>query len=478
MHWNCPCSMSAPAHVIANFSITEVVVPLLIASAEISTSGTVLTLSYNKLLSTSSVPAASDFTISAESATFVTSVSIDQDSVLLAVDRTFVQNETVRISYSPGAYPIKDVNSNLADPLMNHSVVNNSTEPTSTMNYQVAAGSGFNCALDDSGVVCWGNSANGRTAVPTTLSNPTQVSTAHILNACALDDSGVVCWGNADDGRTTVPDTLSNPTQVTAGREHTCALDDSGVVCWGNTDDGRTTVPDTLINPTHVTAGGSHTCALDDSGVCWGSNGSRGQINAPDTLQHPRHVTAGSAHTCALDDSGVICWGSNVAGQINTPNTLSNPIHVVTGATSSHTCALDDSGVVCWGDHTYGKTSVPDTLINPTQVTTGSNHTCVFDNNGVSCWGSMTTVPLWLSFDGIDESYALTVVITGNGHVSGPVGSVSPSPGIDCGLNCSEIYNNEVAVPLVATPAIGHILVGWSEECSDTSNCAVGIYDI
>ena len=52
------------------------------------------------------------------------------------------------------------------------------------------------------------------------------------FHSCALDDSGVVCWGSNSDGQTTVP-ALNNPVAVSAGYYHTCALDDSGVVCWG-----------------------------------------------------------------------------------------------------------------------------------------------------------------------------------------------------------------------------------------------------
>jgi len=74
------------------------------------------------------------------------------------------------------------------------------------------------------------------------LSNPTQVS-AGSSHSCALDDTGVVCWGRNDYGETDVP-LLSNPTQVSAGSSHSCALDDTGVVCWGNNNSGQTDVPE------------------------------------------------------------------------------------------------------------------------------------------------------------------------------------------------------------------------------------------
>jgi alpha-tubulin suppressor-like RCC1 family protein len=51
-------------------------------------------------------------------------------------------------------------------------------------------------------------------------------------HSCALDDTGVVCWGYNRYGQTNVP-SLSNPKQVSSGFEHSCAIDDTGVVCWG-----------------------------------------------------------------------------------------------------------------------------------------------------------------------------------------------------------------------------------------------------
>ena len=125
--------------------------------------------------------------------------------------------------------------------------------------YMVSAGAEHSCALDDTGVVCWGYNNFGERnltimetpiGVPT-LTNPTQVS-AGLSHTCALDDSGVVCWGINDIGQTNVP-ALSNPTQVSAGSGYTCALDDSGVVCWGLGlgvgELGQTNVP-ALSNPT------------------------------------------------------------------------------------------------------------------------------------------------------------------------------------------------------------------------------------
>jgi alpha-tubulin suppressor-like RCC1 family protein len=127
------------------------------------------------------------------------------------------------------------------------------------------------------------------------LSNPMQV-TVGSTHSCALDDTGVVCWGSYD-AQTDVP-SLSNPTQVSSGGYHACAVDDTGVVCWGWNDHGQTDVPSLSIS-TQVSLGLEHSCALN------------GHV--------PTQVSSGWSHACAVDDTGVVCWGSNSNGQTDVP---------------------------------------------------------------------------------------------------------------------------------------------------------------
>jgi hypothetical protein len=250
----------------------------------------------------------------------------------------------------------------------------------------MSAGGFHSCALDGSGVHCWGAGKTNTDILPEygqsvapALTNPVLVSPG-LYHTCAIDDTGVNCWGNNDFGQSTVP-ALVNPTVVSAGGSHTCALDSTGVHCWGNSGNDETIVP-ALVNPTTVSSGNSHNCAIDDSGVhCWGDN-SEGQITVP-VLVNPVAVTTGAFHTCALDDNGVQCWGLDVDGQATAP-TLVNPIAVSAGG--YHTCAIDDNGVQCWGWDDDGQATVP-TLVNPIAVSAGYSHTCALDETGVQCWG-------------------------------------------------------------------------------------------
>ena len=262
----------------------------------------------------------------------------------------------------------------------------------------LSTGYAHNCALDDTGVVCWGGNYNGQTDVPS-LSNPTQVSSGG-SNTCALDDTGVVCWGNNSHGQIDMS-SLINPSQISLGYDgNSCALDDTGVVCWGDDiySTGKNDVPP-LSNPTQVHTYRYNSCALDDTGVvCWGSN-SNGKTDVP-SLSNPTQVSLSEAHICALDDTGVVCWGSTRFGQTNVPS-LSNPRQV--GSGDSFSCALDDTGVVCWGYNYFGQTDVP-WLSNPYQMSVGAYHVCALDDTGVVCWGyndsGQTDVPeLTFTFD-------------------------------------------------------------------------------
>jgi hypothetical protein len=273
--------------------------------------------------------------------------------------------------------------------------------------YQVAAGSQHTCALDDSGLRCWGKNYNGQTNVPTNLINAVAVSTGG-YHTCAIDDNGLHCWGSNEDGQTDLPTDLVNPVAVAAGSNHTCTVDEGGgvqepyIYCWGKNSNGESNVPTTsLINPVEVAAGSIHTCAIDGIGVlCWGSN-SRGQTDVTPWLENPVDISTGSAHTCALDNNVVHCWGYNSYGQNNVPTNLVNPVAVTAG--ESHTCAIDDNGVNCWGYNSFDQTDVPTGLVNPRAVSAGNRHTCAIDDNGLHCWGSngdgQSDVPTDLVFD-------------------------------------------------------------------------------
>jgi hypothetical protein len=269
--------------------------------------------------------------------------------------------------------------------------------------YMVSAGGFHSCALDNTGVKCWGNNSYGQTQVPV-LSAPSVVSAGY-RHTCAIDASGVKCWGagvtntgTGDSWGQSLPPVLVNPTAVSAGYWHTCAIDATGVQCWGKNTKGQATVP-ALSHPVQVAAGKDYTCALHEAvpGVrtvkCWGIN-SVGQTRVPAML-NPQSISMTDSHACAVYQDGVKCWGRDSAGQLTMPGPSYGA--QMTAAGLSHSCALGDGDVECWGSNSVSQTTVP-ALSNPASVDAGLYHTCALDSTGVHCWGrnnvGQATVPV------------------------------------------------------------------------------------
>jgi hypothetical protein len=284
-------------------------------------------------------------------------------------------------------------------------------------------------------------------------------------HACALDDTGVVCWGDNLNGATTVP-ALTHPVAVYAGSGYSCALDHtpSGeqVVCWGFNGDGQTTVP-ALPSPNKVSAGGHHVCALNqDTVVCWGSNSS-GQTTIP-TLNRPIAISAGGLHTCVIDQTSsgkqVVCWGAgttntgigNELGQSIVP-VLHHPVAVSAGELD--TCALDDTGVVCWGNDPYGQTDVP-AVLHFDRDSDGLDDS-VEDSNHNGRVDAGETNPLEADSDGDGLSDG-TEDSNGNGVVDAgetdPLNSDSDGDGLSDGFEVNVAGTDPaVSTPVIADPA-------------------------
>ena len=256
------------------------------------------------------------------------------------------------------------------------------------LNYSVSVSVFQGCAIEDSGVRCWGNTDwLDYTGYPS-FSSPSQI-TSGSAHACVLDQNSVVCWGYNGNGETDVP-ALNKPYFVASKYGISCALDESGVVCWGDNSSGQTDVP-SLSNPREVAIGVENACALDDNGVvCWGDDSRAVSTNIPETV-NPSKLTMGDRHACVTDNDRVVCWGSgfspsNSSSPTYEQPTLVNPRKLVAGG--YHVCALDDHGLKCWGRNNESQLEIP-ILINPSSVyAAGQFGSCALDDNGLQCWGS------------------------------------------------------------------------------------------
>src|SRR3989339_480015 len=185
----------------------------------------------------------------------------------------------------------------------------------------ISVGRTHTCGIraNDSRVLCWGDSANGKLGdgqdtidrlepYLTIDSSAYSSINANYYHTCGIraNDSRVLCWGYGDygqlgDGSTSVHN-VSNPnlttdtsayTRIDSGSYHTCSIraNDSRVLCWGDggygkLGDGESTEK---TNPTLTT----------------------------DTSAYSS-ISTGSSHTCGIrtNDSRVLCWGYSAYGRL------------------------------------------------------------------------------------------------------------------------------------------------------------------
>jgi hypothetical protein len=261
--------------------------------------------------------------------------------------------------------------------------------------YMVSAGADHTCAIDDNGLICWGDNEFGQTDIPP-LENPFQVSAGDDFT-CAIDDSGLICFGSMistydlmnESAVGGAPRTLDKSTalQVSAGLQIICAVGGASYrpmsYCVGNNDLGQSEPRNSKA--AKASTYGFHACQSEPDGglTCWGNNQS-GQVYFDHNNPNIVDVSVGAFHTCVIGDMGVTC-SDNFTPFIPS---LENPVQLDSAARFS--CALDDNGLVCFGECESAVCTIPD-LINPAQFSIGLGysglHACALGTNGVTCWG-------------------------------------------------------------------------------------------
>lgn len=117
------------------------------------------------------------------------------------------------------------------------------TVPNLRFAKKILLGTNYGCALDDFGLICWGEKLDERgLGVPKELSDRSAVLDFAIgqNHACAITRDRVVqCWG-LNAAALDVPH-LTNASSVLISNEATCASSDEGVTCWGPRGDVLTT---------------------------------------------------------------------------------------------------------------------------------------------------------------------------------------------------------------------------------------------
>ncbi|MDX1694444.1 MAG: hypothetical protein R3208_11825 [Ketobacteraceae bacterium] len=208
---------------------------------------------------------------------------------------------------------------------------------------RIAVGLGHVCVLDEGTVDCFLDNTFGQTEVPE-LVNPVDIAAGPKFT-CALDQSEIVCWGDTEDlNSIPLPRTLSNPTRIVAGMSHVCALDDLGVACQGYNifTDGDPNPP-FAIQPGKITssAGASATCGFEDQWYCWGEV----SYPHPQGLEGFDVVIPSFEQACGIRNGKVECWGETPLNTEFLNDRITNPVALSVGFWGL--CVIANQGVVC-----------------------------------------------------------------------------------------------------------------------------------
>src|SRR3989339_719679 len=250
----------------------------------------------------------------------------------------------------------------------------------------ISAGYQHSCGIraNDSRVLCWGEGAFGRQGDGSTADNLVPTLTSDISNyssvsagqyhTCGIsaNDSRVLCWGNSANGKLgdeqngvyvlnpNLTTDISAYLMITVGYDHTCGIraNDLRVLCWGagtygQLGDGEpgdnlnSNITTDSSSYTSVSAGRYHTCGIrvnDLRVLCWGESlyGRLGDgQNGVDVL-NPNlttdtsaysSISAGYEHTCGIraSDGRVLCWGESASYQLGDgQNTLDRNVSTLT----------------------------------------------------------------------------------------------------------------------------------------------------
>src|SRR5690606_26531881 len=212
--------------------------------------------------------------------------------------------------------------------------------------------------------------------------------TAGEKHTCFLDTgSGVSCWGDSTNDRTAPPS--GTFVAIDAGSDYACGIIADGTVrCWGNSVNKGSQAP-SGVQFSSISIGGSHGCGIrasDDQLECWQGDGPR--YEPPSGAF--KSVSSGLQHSCAISATGFVqCWGEGTYALNARPSSVSNttPIASVTNGYLHNCLVLElDKVPVCWGQE-------PDVTGRPAtgvaSIELGESHGCALlaADGRLACWG-------------------------------------------------------------------------------------------
>jgi alpha-tubulin suppressor-like RCC1 family protein len=310
----------------------------------------------------------------------------------------------------------------------------------------VSAGSGYTCALDNTGqAYCWGENLNRKLGIgdsvnirrPVAVETPQRFQSiaAGVFDTCALTREGAtVCWGGAQNPslpHSALGELRLRQMDYASGG---CGIAVDGIAwCWGANGAGQLgsgrespstgSVPERVAGMRRyqqVVVGSAFACGLTAEGAawCWGRPGTLGTgasagSNVPVAVTGNHLFTqlaSGSEHVCGIAREGSAwCWGDNGGGALGTGQNANAGIPVpVSGGLNfkalsagfAYTCGITVAGKAwCWGTNANGVLGINTSRNALTPAATAGNlvfaaissangHTCAITTAGaLYCWG-------------------------------------------------------------------------------------------
>lgn len=266
----------------------------------------------------------------------------------------------------------------------------------------------------------------------------------------------------------------ANGTSIFTGWSGACTA--ATGTCVVTMDGAKTVTANFTLRPVlTVTRTGTGTGTVTGTGINCGPSGT-------DCTQSYTNFTTQVALTAnASADSDFTGWSGACSGTgscvvtmdaaktVTATFTLKNFALTVT-KTGNGTVTSSPAGINCGSD--CSETYNVNTSVTLTATPAADSD---FAGWGGGCTGSASTCAV--TIDAVKsvtatftlKSLALTVIKSGTGD-----GTVTSSPaGINCGTDCSEVYEINTQVTLTAAPNGASTFTGWSGACSGTGNCVV-----